>query len=216
MPYLIDGHNVIAYLRDIELDDPNDEMMLVAKLRGFCAVQRKRCTVIFDSGLPGGRSPASNNAVEVIFASYQHATADELLVGRIKKMRDAPNWVVVTSDNAILSIAQLQGCKVLRSDAFAKKLNTPSRPKPEAGEWTNPMISPQDLAEWQAHFSETQLPPPTDTPPPASPIAVESRTLPKPKPKPPKPPKPPRPNANDEEINSVAYWLRLFGEDSSN
>ena len=35
MPYLIDGHNLIACLPDISLDDPNDEAQLVNKLKGF-------------------------------------------------------------------------------------------------------------------------------------------------------------------------------------
>lgn len=220
MPYLIDGHNLIARLPDINLDDPNDEMKLVAKLRGFCALHRKRCTVIFDRGLPGGRSPVSNNAVEVVFASHQHLTADELLILRVKNLRDAGNWTVVSSDNAIMQVAQAQGCVVMRTDAFAKLLSAPARAKPEAGEWINPIISPQDLAEWQAYFKEDALPPPTDTPHAAPVSAATSddapRTLPKPQPKPKPPrPKPPRPQ-HDTDENSVAYWMRVFGvEDDS-
>lgn len=220
MPYLIDGHNLIARLPDVDLDDPNDEMKLVAKLRGFCALNRKRCTVVFDSGLPGGRSPTSNHAVEVVFASHQQLTADELLILRIKKLRDANNWTVVSSDNAILQTAQAQGCMTMRTDAFVKLLSTPARPKPEAGEWTNPIISPQDLAEWQAYFRDDELPPPTDKPrlaaaaPPADDPAPRTLPKPQPKPKPPRP-KPPRPQRDSDE-NSVAYWLRVFGveEDS--
>ena len=34
MPYIIDGHNLIHYLDDIQLDDPHDEAKLALKLRG--------------------------------------------------------------------------------------------------------------------------------------------------------------------------------------
>jgi hypothetical protein len=52
MPYLIDGHNLIHYMDDIRLGDPNDEAELVIKLRGFCARRKKKAVVIFDQGLP--------------------------------------------------------------------------------------------------------------------------------------------------------------------
>ena len=54
MPYLIDGHNLIACLPDIDLDDPNDEARLVNRLKGFAAKARSKCIVVFDHGLPGG------------------------------------------------------------------------------------------------------------------------------------------------------------------
>ena len=59
MAYLIDGHNLIGQLPDLSLNDPNDEAKLVQKLIGFAARQQKRVVVVFDSGLPGGKSRLS-------------------------------------------------------------------------------------------------------------------------------------------------------------
>ena len=54
MPILIDGHNLIGRLPDLRLDDPDDEAKLVLRLRAYAARTRKRITVVFDQGLPGG------------------------------------------------------------------------------------------------------------------------------------------------------------------
>ena len=40
MFYLIDGHNLIGQLADIDLDDPNDESLLVQKLNGWTSRTR--------------------------------------------------------------------------------------------------------------------------------------------------------------------------------
>ena len=46
MHYLIDGHNLIAHLADIDLEDPNDEVKLVLMMRGWAAAGRKRSHLI--------------------------------------------------------------------------------------------------------------------------------------------------------------------------
>ena len=88
MPLLIDGHNLIGRLPDLDLDDPDDEAKLVARLRAYCIRARKHATVIFDRGLPGGRSrELSGGGVETVFASAGR-TADSILRGRIHRTRD--------------------------------------------------------------------------------------------------------------------------------
>ena len=47
MPLLIDGHNLIAKLPSISLDDPHDETQLVELLRRYRARTGKRIQVIF-------------------------------------------------------------------------------------------------------------------------------------------------------------------------
>ena len=78
MTYLIDGHNLIAQFPGMSLDDPNDEAMLVQKLSGFVARSKRRCVVVFDYGLPGGKSRMSCSAssmrrsisrIEVMYSS---------------------------------------------------------------------------------------------------------------------------------------------------
>ena len=50
MPHLIDGHNVIAALPDIDLEDEHDEAKLVLKLRAWTGRRHRKAIVIFDGG----------------------------------------------------------------------------------------------------------------------------------------------------------------------
>ncbi len=52
MILLIDGHNLIGAMPDIELADPDDEWQLVLRVRTYCAAKRVTATIVFDSG-PG-------------------------------------------------------------------------------------------------------------------------------------------------------------------
>ena len=148
MPYLIDGHNLIACLPDIDLEDPDDEAKLVTKLRGFAAGRGKKCTVIFDGGLPGGHSSMSNKAVKVIFASASHSDADSLIKQRIRKTRDAANWTLVSSDNGVLDCARRGKMKWMRSAEFARRLQRQDRRQDRRGEDDQAQVSPDEVEEW--------------------------------------------------------------------
>ena len=101
MPYLIDGHNLIGKVPDISLKDPDDEAKLIVKLRSFCARTGKKAHVIFDHGLPGGKSKLSNYTVKVAFAS-RPGEADDLMLRRIRRTRDTKAWTVISSDRRVL------------------------------------------------------------------------------------------------------------------
>jgi predicted RNA-binding protein with PIN domain len=145
MPYLIDGHNLIGQMRGLRLDDPDDEAKLVERLKGFMMRKRKRCTVIFDAGLPGGPSRAlSTSDVTVIFAP--HGTpADALLLRRIRDARDPGKWWVVSGDQQIVQVAQRRRMKVIAPRAFAAELEAPPMPDDDD---PNPHLSPEDVEEW--------------------------------------------------------------------
>jgi len=150
MPFLIDGHNLIAFLPDITLEDPDDEAKLVNKLKGFAAGQRKKCTVIFDGGLPGGASRMSTRGVRVIFAA-QGSNADSLIKGRIQKIRDARSWTVVTSDNEILRYARQRRMQTMSSPEFIRQLQA-RRPSSRRGEKENPKLSADEVEDWLEVF----------------------------------------------------------------
>lgn len=162
MPFLIDGHNVIAALPDIDLADPHDEVKLVLKLRAWAGRVRRKAIVIFDGGIPGGPSrPLSTPDVRVIFAARQHTIADRIIRERVHQLPDAPNWTVVSSDREVLEQAQLAGARTLSAQAFADALERPpaeAQEKPET-------ISAAEVAAWLEVFQEpTELPPPTPAP----------------------------------------------------
>lgn len=132
MPYLIDGHNLIAKMPDIDLSDENDENKLVSKLKGFVAGHGKRVIVVFDKGLPGGVDrEKSTKKLEVVYASALGSTADDVIIGRIRRLKDAKNWTVVSSDNQVREVALEHKMKVMRSREFLALMNTKKHVKPD-------------------------------------------------------------------------------------
>jgi predicted RNA-binding protein with PIN domain len=206
MPYLIDGHNLIHYMEDIRLGDPNDEAELVIKLRGFCARRKKKAVVIFDQGLPGGQSQLSTPSVKVIFASYQQTTADRIIRERIRDITDIKGWIVVSSDNEVLEDAEEAGLTGMRCSQFAELLNRPLEEKPHPSENPNLRFSEKEVDEWLGIFgledegiweSEADIPP-------ASPIRKAVETPKAPEANPPK----------AKPVDEVDEWLGVFGEES--
>jgi predicted RNA-binding protein with PIN domain len=148
MPLLIDGHNLIGRLPDLHLDDPDDEAKLTARLRVYCARTGKRVTVVFDRGLPGGRSQElSGGGVEVVFAATGR-TADGILRARIRRARNPRGLIVVTSDREVVATAQARGARGVRAEEFAARLSEP-QPVP-AGR--DVQLSVEEVEEWLSVF----------------------------------------------------------------
>lgn len=151
MPYLIDGHNLIAALPDISLADENDEAKLVLKLRGFSTRAKTKCIVIFDRGLPAGASKLSTSAVQVVFAS-ERSSADSLIRRRISQTRDARNWTLVSSDREIVGFARRQNMRHLGAAEFARQLGQGDAAGSGVASPEKPTPSEDDTAHWLAEF----------------------------------------------------------------
>lgn len=153
MAYLIDGHNLIGQLPDISLADPNDEAKLVLKLKGFAARTRKRVIVVFDNGVPAGKSSLGNHVVEVLFAS-PGTTADAIMQARIRSAPDPMMWVVVSGDNEVLAAARERKMRAIKSAEFVQELNPP-KPPPKNLDKEAHMdvpVSPKEVEEWLKIF----------------------------------------------------------------
>ncbi|MBA3872809.1 MAG: NYN domain-containing protein [Chloroflexota bacterium] len=153
MTYMIDGHNLIGKLPDISLDDPNDEALLVQKLNGFTARTGKSCLVVFDHGLPGGSSRMSTRNVQVVFASGR-SSADRVMVERIYKIQDIKGWIIVTSDNDVMSRARRRGMETMHSEEFAFLLEAPPPKVEDAGEEVDVNLSSDEVDEWLNLFED--------------------------------------------------------------
>lgn len=152
MHYLIDGHNLIGKLGDISLEDPDDEVKLVLLLRSWTAAERKRrVTVIFDHGLPGGvEKGLSSGSVKVIFAS-SGSSADSLLMRRIAQVRNPQEYTLVSSDQQVIRAAERRGMPVQRAEFFAQNMNTDrssTAGKQSIGETEDPDITADDVDMW--------------------------------------------------------------------
>lgn len=147
MSLLIDGHNLIQAMPDIDIADPHDEALLVEKLKRYCARVRKRCTVIFDGGLPGGEEKRlSSGQVKVVFAPA-HSDADTLIKQRVRKATNPGALTVVSSDREIQAAAQSRRAQVVDSATFAQHIEATLTPSPEEPEEDEAQEHYPDAAE---------------------------------------------------------------------
>lgn len=171
LQWLIDGHNLIGQLQDLELDDPHDEAKLTMAVKTYCMRGRCKATIIFDNGLPGGVSKQlSSYDVMVIFAPPR-TQADTLLMRRAKdigqgNLRDI---ILVTSDNRIVRLARAYGMETMSSEEFALLLGfRPVEVDPDMRRQPgkkaevkivfeknpNPVVTQQEIAYWLPIFKQ--------------------------------------------------------------
>lgn len=151
MPYLIDGHNLIGAAPGIELHDPDDEARLISRLRAWCARTKTRLTVYFDRGAVGQADPPASGGVTVRFVRPP-ATADSAIARHLARLgREAPNWVVVTSDAEVAHAARRAGARTLSSAEFARRLEEGSR-GPASPEKPDLATSEEEILAWEAAF----------------------------------------------------------------
>lgn len=214
MHYLIDGHNLIAKLPDVSLDDPNDEVELILRLKGWAAASPKRkITVYFDGGLPGGGAHRlSSSAIKVLFAP-EGKTADSLIIKRIRAVKNPPEYCLVTSDQQIINVAQQRRMPHLLADAFATKMGDDQQKRhapPPPQDTDDTPLSESEIAEWLELFGpEPEIP--------SRPRPSRQKRSPKPIP----PQKPKRRRTAQElktadsklDENEINEWLDLFTHD---
>lgn len=153
MPFIIDGHNLIAALPDLDLSDPDDERKLVEILQGFCSRTNRRATVYFDRGVLGGEPTIKSGRVDVRFVRLPR-TADDAIHDHLLKLdKEAPNWTIVSSDREVVSAARRAGASVLHSDAFAQMI---SRSVNTSDQNNKPLgtLSDIGLDEWERLFKD--------------------------------------------------------------
>ena len=151
---LIDGHNLIGQTPGLSLADPNDEQKLVVMLRRYAARKNARIVVVFDSGNPGGKSKElSGGNVTAIFAG-SHTIADRILMERIRELKQAGDWVVVSSDREVQQAAQRRKMNVWSSNDFAKKLGPPPQREVEPPEAKDSGLTKSEVDEWLRLFKQ--------------------------------------------------------------
>jgi len=156
MPYLIDGHNLIAQMPGMTIADPDDEFQLVLRLRQFSARKKQKITVVFDHGIPGGWSrDLSTGPVKVLFAG-SHSNADRVIMERIREAKTPTDIKLVTSDGEIRRAAEARRVEVISSQEFVLMLFKPppgaQRPQHDARE--DIKLSRDEVKEWLRVFKK--------------------------------------------------------------
>ncbi len=215
MQYLIDGHNLIGKMPDISLSDPDDEVQLILRLRSWTAVSpKRRVTVYFDGGIPGGKNiNLSSSQVKVIFAS-QGKTADSLIIAHLNRVKNPPEYLLVTSDQEIIKAATKQKISHMRADKFAQYMDEEWQeriPAPTVTDDDDRELSDAEVNEWLNIFgpvdekalrSRPKITPPNRKPPEPEPEeAAEPETY-----------EPASNNREDPEMSDqeLREWMELF------
>ncbi|MCS6880954.1 MAG: NYN domain-containing protein [Oscillochloridaceae bacterium] len=153
MPVLIDGHNLIGQIPAIDIADPDDEARLVLLLRRYAARRRgRKVVVVFDHGVYGHPGSLNGYGVEAHFARSP-ADADAELIRRIRAVRRRDEWLVVSSDRAVVGEARARGIPVISSQEFARRLAALDQPRVSAREKIGERpLSPAEVEEWMRFF----------------------------------------------------------------
>ncbi len=189
MHYLIDGHNLIGKMPDIELSDPNDEVKLVLRVQEWLnGRSSQQATIIFDGRrmMGGVSNPLSSRQLTVIF-SPDGIIADDLIIRRIKQVRNPAAYTVVSSDRMVFNAADAIRMKAITSEQFIaragfvfekpkKKRRREQSPAPDTDD---PIITDAEVAEWLDVFGP--VPERKAAPPPRSRQAAPPPPKPKPK-----------------------------------
>ncbi|GAB4432493.1 MAG: NYN domain-containing protein [Chloroflexi bacterium OHK40] len=155
MPILIDGHNLIGQLPMLSLADPDDEARLVLILRRYAARRRgRRVIVVFDGGVYGHPEQLSGYGVEAHFARSP-ADADAELIRKIRAIRRRDEWLVVSSDRAVIGEARARGIPTLSAQEFARRLASLDQPRASLSAKRNDRpLSREEVEEWLRVFGE--------------------------------------------------------------
>jgi hypothetical protein len=155
MQWLIDGHNLIGQMPNLRLDDPNDEEKLLEYLRRYRARTGQRMTVVFDAGQ--GYHPAETRklgGLTVQFVSHSQ-TADQVIMQRVRRVKNPQELIVVTSDRAVQQAARQARVRVLTSPEFAQQLlqAAPAGSEEDRGSQVEVKLSADEIDEWLTFFN---------------------------------------------------------------
>jgi len=151
MPFIIDGHNLIGALPDIQLADLDDEEQLLKRLQSITVHFRKTMHVYFDKRAPGAPSTFRQGRLIAHF-SHQTSSADDAIKAHIRRLgRESSNWTVVSSDHAVLDFARNHGARTTTSQDFAASLNA-TRHENEADDERDVHLSPDEIRSWEELF----------------------------------------------------------------
>jgi predicted RNA-binding protein with PIN domain len=223
MHYIIDGHNLIGKMPDISLKDPNDEVKLTLRIKGWLAESKKRqVTLFFDGGTQGSHiNRLSGKNMKVIFAPAGK-TADSLIINHIRKLKNPRAYTLITSDQEIIRAAKSLRIRTMLSEEFIERMGFVFKEQPEKAPKVqketqpekpdDPKISESDVQEWLELFGPVPERPKPKPRPKKKPVSKSSAQK--------KKPAKFRVAKTDEEEkldqDEIDLWLSLFGSDDNN
>ncbi len=155
MHWLIDGHNLIGAMPGLNLSDAHDEDKLLEYLRRYRARSGHKLTVIFDAGIAYHPvTKQKSGGITVQFAP-RGKTADQVIIRRLRTVKNPQAVKVVTSDRQIQQAAGEQRVRVVSAQEFAVLLqqSPQNRGQPALGSKVENYPSTAEVEEWLNIFS---------------------------------------------------------------
>lgn len=150
MAYLIDGHNLIPKV-DLHLEDPQDEMKLVALVQDFCRIRQVDAEIYFDGARHGQATRKTLGRVKIHF-SRPGFSADAAIESRLLKLgSQSRNWIVVSSDNRVKAAGHHAHARVMSSEEFSN-LIAQTRSALDPGAKEGSLLDDEQVEEWMEVF----------------------------------------------------------------
>ena len=137
MPRIIDGDNLLGTWPGRGRGD-EDKRALVREIDGLTRREKRRIVVVFDGAPPAGVS----HGADVIYAG--RASADSVILSRLRDERDPKGWIVVTNDRQLADRCRHLGARIEGPRPFRDRLRSgPEGEKPD---------DPGDVQSWLDEF----------------------------------------------------------------
>jgi len=152
MLVLIDGHNLIAKMPNICLDEADDEEKLILSLRRYRARTGREVTVFFDAGLSFNLANKRTYGGLTVHYAPQGTPADNLIVRQLYRIKNPQQTLVVSSDRAIQRAARRVGAEIISSADFALVLTPAEDDEPDSED--DVALSEDEVEAWLRLFNQ--------------------------------------------------------------
>jgi predicted RNA-binding protein with PIN domain len=158
MPYMIDGTDLITKLSRLSFQDIDDEMQLVDILQDFCRLKNKQSEVFFDNSPPGGMRVRKFDQVTVRYIRHGQPL-ESAIQGRLSRLeKEARNWIVISSNHAVIRAANASKAQAMSSSDFAKKIEqTLNNQEIESQHKEESALQEEEIDEWLDLFGIDDL-----------------------------------------------------------
>ncbi len=153
MLYLIDGHNLIPFVKGLDLKQIDDEMRLLNILQDYARQNRANVEVFFDGAAPGWAGEKRFGGIIAHFVK-KGKTADEAIRQRLTRLPAGSGVVVVSSDRQVQAEARNHRAEILPSGVFASNLII-QKPEPQKRKRNTEIeLNDSEIDEWLKLFGD--------------------------------------------------------------
>jgi uncharacterized protein len=153
MLYLIDGHNLIPFVRGLSLQQLDDEMRLLDVLQGFLRQNKGRMEVFFDGAAPGWAGTRNFGSITAHFV-VRGKTADEAIRQRLDQLPAGSGVAVVSSDRQVQAEARNHRADVIPSGEFARNLTIQKTEPIKRKKKSTIELNEDEIDEWLRLFGD--------------------------------------------------------------